>query len=153
MIGRLRCVVLDCPDVNEPALSYQRLIGGEVDGPDPRWTVGEGCVVLRGDGGPVLASQSVPGHRSPVRGAPEQRFHFDVRVDGPDAAGEAVLTPGAVPLDDGGGDPAGASTRTRPGTPSGSCAPDPVDRGLIHRAPPTPGAPPGSGCPPPAGGR
>ncbi|MFF4871292.1 VOC family protein [Streptomyces sp. NPDC090109] len=106
MIGRLRCVVLDCPDAHELALFYQRLIGGEVDDPDPRWTVGEGCVVLRGDCGPVLAFQSVPGHRSPAWGAPEQQFHFDVRVDDLAAADEAVLALGAVPLDDGGGDPA-----------------------------------------------
>ncbi len=85
-------------------------------------------MVLRGDGGPVLAFQSVPGHRSPVWGAPEQQFHFDVRVDDLAAADEAVLALGAVPLDDGEATRPGASTRTRPATPSASYGPDPPDR-------------------------
>ncbi|MFB7590946.1 VOC family protein [Streptomyces sp. NPDC056169] len=106
MIGRLRCVVLDCPDARELALFYQRLIGGEVESPDPRWAVGEGSAVLRGVGGPLLAFQDVADHRPPVWGAPEQQFHLDVRVEDLAAADEAVLALGATPLDGGGGDPA-----------------------------------------------
>ncbi|CAM5237895.1 VOC family protein [Streptomyces tanashiensis] len=100
MIGRLRCVVLDCPDALELAEFYRRLIGGEVGSPDPRWAVGEGSAVLRGDGGgPVLAFQGVADHRPPVWGAPEQQFLLDVRVDDLAGAREAVLALGAVPLD------------------------------------------------------
>ncbi|WP_030554048.1 VOC family protein [Streptomyces exfoliatus] len=111
MIGRLRCLVLDCPDAERLAQFYRQLIGGEVESPDPRWAVGEGSAVLRGDGGQALAFQGVADHRPPVWGAPEQQFHLDVRVDDLDAAHEAVLALGAVPLgsggvDDGGGDPA-----------------------------------------------
>ncbi|MFE0648179.1 VOC family protein [Streptomyces sp. NPDC059534] len=106
MIGRAWCVVLDCPDAGELAAFYRRLVGGEVEGPDPRWAVGDGCVVLRGDGGPVLAFQSVADHRPPVWGAPEQQFHVDVRVDDLGAAEEAVVALGATPLGGGGADPA-----------------------------------------------
>ncbi|MFD3993906.1 VOC family protein [Streptomyces sp. NPDC058548] len=106
MIGRLRCLVLDCPDAWELAEFYRQLIGGEVAGTEPRWAVGEGSAVLRGDGCPALAFQSVADHRPPVWGAPEQQFHLDVRVDDLDAAHEAVLALGAELLDDGGGDAA-----------------------------------------------
>ncbi|MDV9189699.1 VOC family protein [Streptomyces sp. SR27] len=106
MIGRLRCLVLDCPDAEELAWFYGQLVGGRIDRPDPRWAVGEGSVVLRGEGGPVLAFQSVADHRPPVWGAPEQQFLLDVLVDDLGAAHESVLALGAVPLDGGGGDPA-----------------------------------------------
>ncbi|MFE0645439.1 VOC family protein [Streptomyces sp. NPDC058877] len=113
MIGRLRGIVLDCPDAPELARFYQGLIGGEVEEGDPRWAVGGGSVVLRCASGPVLVFQGVADHSPPVWGAPEQQFHLDVRVDDLAAAHEAVLALGAVPLDDGGGgvriyaDPAG----------------------------------------------
>ncbi|WP_369147550.1 VOC family protein [Streptomyces sp. R44] len=99
MIGRLRCVVLDCPDARELAEFYRMLIGGEVESPDPRWAVGEGSAVLLGADGPVLAFQGVADHRPPVWGAPEQQFLLDVRVDDLAAAHEAVVALGAVPLD------------------------------------------------------
>ncbi|MGW4704647.1 VOC family protein [Streptomyces sp. NPDC004285] len=104
MIGRLRCVVLDCPDALELARFYQELIGGDIDSPDPRWAVGEGSAVLRGASGPVLAFQGVADHRPPVWGAPEQQFLLDVRVDDLAAAHASVLALGAVPLDGGSGD-------------------------------------------------
>ncbi|APE25133.1 MULTISPECIES: VOC family protein [Streptomyces] len=107
MIGRLRCLVLDCRDGWELAEFYQRLIGGEVRSSDARWAVGEGSAVLHGgEGAPVLAFQSVADHRPPVWGAPEQQFHLDVHVEDLAPAHEAVLALGAVPLDDGEGDPA-----------------------------------------------
>ncbi|MFH8842858.1 VOC family protein [Streptomyces sp. NPDC017868] len=98
MIGRLRCLVVDCPDALELAGFYRQLLGGEIESPDPRWAVGEGSAVLRGDSGPVLAFQGVADHRPPVWGAPEQQFLLDVRVDDLAAAHEAVLALGAVPL-------------------------------------------------------
>ncbi|MFB6842001.1 VOC family protein [Streptomyces sp. NPDC056361] len=101
MIGRLRCVVLDCPDAHELAVFYQRLLGGEVACPDPALAVGDGSAVLCGESGAVLAFQSVADHRPPVWGAPEQQFHLDVRVADPAAAHAAVLALGATPLDGG----------------------------------------------------
>ncbi|MEV8589110.1 VOC family protein [Streptomyces sp. NPDC051180] len=106
MIGQAWCVVLDCRDAGELARFYRRLVGGAVERPDPRWAVGDACVVLRGDDGAVLVFQSVADHRPPVWGAPEQQFHLDVRVDDLDAAEEAVVALGATPLDGGGADPA-----------------------------------------------
>ncbi|MFJ8130186.1 VOC family protein [Streptomyces hydrogenans] len=98
MNGRLRCVVLDCPDAFELASFYRELLGGEVDAPDPGPAVGAGSAVLRDAHGPVLAFQDVADHRSPVWGAPEQQFLLDIRVPDPAAAHEAVLALGAVPL-------------------------------------------------------
>lgn len=37
MLGKLQCVVLDCPDVLEVAQFYQSLLGGVVNQPDPRF--------------------------------------------------------------------------------------------------------------------
>ncbi|MFB7605395.1 VOC family protein [Streptomyces gardneri] len=106
MIGRLRSLVLDCPDARELAEFYRQLIGGQVERPEARWAVGEGSAVLRGERGPVLTFQSVADHRPPVWGAPEQQFHLDVRVEDLGAANEAVLALGAVPLDGGSDDAA-----------------------------------------------
>lgn len=113
MIGRLRCLVLDCPDARELAEFYRQLIGGEVQGSDPRWAVGEGSAVLRGDAGQTLAFQSVADHRPPVWGAPEQQFHLDVRVDDLEAAHVAVLAIGAAPLGGGGVDAGGGEPTWR----------------------------------------
>ncbi|MFJ6407791.1 VOC family protein [Streptomyces hydrogenans] len=98
MNGRLRCVVLDCPDAFGLARFYRELLGGEVDAPDPGLAVGAGSAVLRDANGPVLAFQDVADHRPPVWGAPEQQFLLDIRVPDPAAAHEAVLALGAVPL-------------------------------------------------------
>ncbi|MEU3606387.1 VOC family protein [Streptomyces sp. NPDC035033] len=98
MTGRLRCVVLDCPDSRRLAGFYRELLGGEVEAPDPGLAVGEGSAVLRDAHGPVLAFQDVADHRPPVWGAPEQQFLLDVRVPDPEAAHAEVLALGAVPL-------------------------------------------------------
>ncbi|MFK3984746.1 VOC family protein [Micromonospora sp. NPDC050397] len=37
MIGKLQCVVLDCPDVLALAGFYEALLGGTVNKPDRRW--------------------------------------------------------------------------------------------------------------------
>ncbi|MFF2774526.1 VOC family protein [Streptomyces sp. NPDC058052] len=102
MIGRLRCVVLDCPDAHELAAFYREMLGGEITAPDPGLAVGAGSAVLRDAHGPVLAFQDVADHRPPVWGAPEQQFLLDVRVPDPDAAHETVLALGAVALGEGG---------------------------------------------------
>ncbi|MFI8826332.1 VOC family protein [Streptomyces sp. NPDC053431] len=104
-IGTLQCVVLDCPDVLELAFFYQRLLGGEINRPDPQWAVGDAWATLHdASGAPVLAFQGVADHRPPVWGAPEQQFHIDVRVADLDAADEAVTALGAQRLDSGAGD-------------------------------------------------
>ncbi|GGY37526.1 VOC family protein [Streptomyces omiyaensis] len=113
MSGRLRCVVLDCPDSLELAGFYREVLGGEVTAPDPGLAVGAGSAVLRDADGPVLAFQDVADHRPPVWGAPEQQFLLDIRVEDPAAAHETVLALGAVALGEGGGDgaPDGPSWR------------------------------------------
>ncbi|MFJ9824124.1 VOC family protein [Streptomyces sp. NPDC101160] len=105
-IGTLQCVVLDCPDVLELAGFYQRLLGGEINRPDPRWAVGDAWATLHPASGaaPVLAFQGVADHRPAVWGAPEQQFHIDVRVEDLDAAHEAVLALGAWRLDEAAGE-------------------------------------------------
>ncbi|GAA3082982.1 VOC family protein [Streptomyces roseofulvus] len=103
MTGRLRCVVLDCPDSRELARFYREMLGGEITAPDPGLAVGAGSAVLRDAHGPVLAFQDVADHRPPVWGAPEQQVLLDVRVPDPAAAHETVLALGAVPLGEGGG--------------------------------------------------
>lgn len=57
MIGKLQCVVLDCPDVLELARFYQSLLGGEVNQPDPRWAVSNDFSTLHTDSGLVFAFQ------------------------------------------------------------------------------------------------
>ncbi|MFF2566907.1 VOC family protein [Streptomyces sp. NPDC058084] len=101
-IGTLQCVVLDCLDVLELAEFYQRLLGGEINRPDPQWAVGDAWATLHdASGGPVLAFQGVADHRPPVWGAPEQQFHIDVRVADLDLADDAVTALGAQRLDSG----------------------------------------------------
>ncbi|MFF0484339.1 VOC family protein [Streptomyces sp. NPDC004435] len=102
MKGRLRCVVLDCPDAHELAAFYREVLGGEITAPDPGLAVGAGSAVLRDAHGPVLAFQDVADHRPPVWGAPEQQFLLDIRVPDPAAAHDRVLALGAVPLSEGG---------------------------------------------------
>ncbi|WP_380564568.1 VOC family protein [Streptacidiphilus jeojiensis] len=58
MIGSLQCVVLDCPDVLEPARFYEALLGGVVDQPDPRWAVGDDFSTLHTGSGLVRATPS-----------------------------------------------------------------------------------------------
>ncbi|MFE5796354.1 VOC family protein [Streptomyces sp. NPDC056503] len=105
MIGKLQCVVLDCPDVAELARFYQSLIGGEVDRPDPRWSLDDGWSTLHGDGGLVLAFQRVSEHRPPRWPDPAhpQQFHLDLGVADLDRAQAEVLALGATVLDDGDG--------------------------------------------------
>ncbi|MEV0238316.1 VOC family protein [Streptomyces sp. NPDC050674] len=46
MIAKLQCVVLDCADVVELSRFYQSLLGGVVNQPDPRWSLGDGWATL-----------------------------------------------------------------------------------------------------------
>ncbi|MEV7022988.1 VOC family protein [Kitasatospora sp. NPDC093558] len=114
MIGKLQCLVLDCPDPAALARFYAGLLGGEVDRPDPRWTLGDGWSTQHLEGGMVLCFQRVADHRPPRWPDPEhpQQAHLDVDVEDLDTAEREVLALGAVRLRDVGGwrifaDPAG----------------------------------------------
>ncbi|MEW2495120.1 VOC family protein [Streptomyces nodosus] len=105
MIAELQCVVLDCPDVVELSRFYQQLLGGTVNRPDPRWSLGDGWATLHTDGGLVLAFQRVEDHRPPQWPDPArpQQFHLDLGVEDLDRAQEDVLDRGAALLDAGDG--------------------------------------------------
>ncbi|MEE1782127.1 VOC family protein [Streptomyces sp. SP17BM10] len=105
MIAKLQCVVLDCADVAELSRFYQSLLGGVVNQPDPRWSLGEGWATLHTDAGFVLAFQRVENHQPPqwLDSARPQQFHLDLGVEDLDQAQEGVLERGATLLDDGDG--------------------------------------------------
>lgn len=103
MIGVLQCVVLDCPDTSALAGFYAALLGGEVNRPDPRWTLDQDWATLHPESGPILAFQRVADHRPPAWPHPArpQQFHLDVGVADLDAAQSAVLDAGATLLEEG----------------------------------------------------
>lgn len=115
MIGKLQCVVLDCPNVLELAPFYQSLLGGTVNRPDPRWAVDEGFATLHTEAGLVLAFQRVEAYQAPrwPDSAYPQQFHLDLEVADLEEAEKQVLGLGAALLhtDPGGwkvfADPAG----------------------------------------------
>jgi catechol 2,3-dioxygenase-like lactoylglutathione lyase family enzyme len=97
VIGKLQCVVLDCPDVLELARFYQSLLGGVVDQPDPRWAVSNEFSTLHTGSGLVFAFQRVKDHQAPRwpdRTHPQQ-LHLDLDVPDLDRAQEQVLGIGA----------------------------------------------------------
>jgi catechol 2,3-dioxygenase-like lactoylglutathione lyase family enzyme len=102
MIATLECVVLDCPDVYELARFYQALLGGEINRPDPRWSINDDWSTLHTDAGLILAFQRTKDHRPPRWPDPEypQQFHLDLKVPDLDAAQHLVLDLGATLLDD-----------------------------------------------------
>ncbi|WP_344362903.1 VOC family protein [Streptomyces gobitricini] len=106
MIGRLQCTVLDCPDPRALARFYGGLLGGEVNRPDPRWSLDADWATLHLDGGQVLAFQRADPYHPPAWPDPArpQQFHLDVGVPDLARARRRVLDLGAAPLDD--GDPA-----------------------------------------------
>ncbi|WP_042425833.1 VOC family protein [Streptacidiphilus anmyonensis] len=105
MIAKLQCVVLDCADVAQLSRFYQSLLGGEVNRPDPRWSLGAHWATLHSGNGFVLAFQRVEDHRPPQWPSPDrpQQFHLDLGVEDLDQAQEDVLARGATLLDDGDG--------------------------------------------------
>ncbi len=135
MIATFPCLVLDRPGPRSLARFYERLLGGEVDRPGPRWSVDEDWVTLHVPGGQVLCFQRAADHRPPRRSPPfppagpraPQQAHLDLRVPGLDAAGPAVLaagvtapTPPGPPPDT----PQGRRVQARPATRSARCCPD-----------------------------
>ncbi|MFF1903309.1 VOC family protein [Kitasatospora sp. NPDC058218] len=126
MIGTLQCIVLDCPRPAVLARFYAALLGGEVDRPDPRWSLGDAWSTLHTEGGPVLCFQGVADHRPPRWPDPAypQQVHLDVDVADLDGAEREVLALGATRLGDGGGwriyaDPAGHPFCLLPARPRG----------------------------------
>ncbi|WP_219472368.1 VOC family protein [Nonomuraea rhizosphaerae] len=115
MIGKLQCVVLDCPDVLELARFYHALLGGTVNKPDRRWAVNDDFATLHAGSGLVLAFQRVKDYRAPrwPDGAHPQQFHLDIDVPDLEPAQDQVLDLGArlLHVDRGGwrvfADPAG----------------------------------------------
>jgi hypothetical protein len=100
MIGKLQCVVLDCPDALNLAQFYQSLLGGVVNQPDPRWAVSDDFSTLHFGSGLVFAFQRVKDYRAPQwpDSAHPQQFHLDLDVPDLDQAQEQVLGLGATLL-------------------------------------------------------
>ncbi|WP_327371139.1 VOC family protein [Streptomyces sp. NBC_01217] len=101
----LQCLVLDCSDPVGLARFYHRLLGGEVNRPDPRWALGDDWATLHTEAGLVLAFQRVADHRPPRWPDPAhpQQFHLDFGVPDLDEAQERAVAAGATVLDDGAG--------------------------------------------------
>ncbi len=92
MIGRLRSVVIDCPEPVALAEFYAELLGLDSAERGDDWSVIGG-----GEGEPRVAFQRADDFREPRWPDPErpQQFHLDVRVDDVDAAEQRVLAMGA----------------------------------------------------------
>jgi catechol 2,3-dioxygenase-like lactoylglutathione lyase family enzyme len=100
VIGKLQCVVLDCPDALELARFYQALLGGAVNQPDRRWAVGDDFSTLHTESGLVFAFQRVQDFRAPKwpDSSHPQQFHLDLDVSQFDEAHAQVLQSGATLL-------------------------------------------------------
>ncbi len=86
-------VVLDCPDPNELAGFYARLLDWPAPEPDDDWVTLEGPVKIE--------FQKADDYRPPTWPDPErpQMFHFDLTVDDLDAAHDRAIDLGARLLD------------------------------------------------------
>jgi catechol-2,3-dioxygenase len=95
MIGRLRTVVIDCPEPRSLAAFYSELLGLPVTHDEDEW-----MVIGGGPGQPRVAFQQAPDLREPRWPDPErpQQFHLDVQVDEIGPAEEMALKLGAHPL-------------------------------------------------------
>ncbi len=102
MNATLQCVVLDCADDEVLARFYQALLGGEVDRPDRRWSLGDGWSTLHLPSGFVLCFQRVADHRPPRWPDPRhpQQSHLDLGVPDLEAAHAMATAAGATLLDD-----------------------------------------------------
>ncbi|WP_371480956.1 VOC family protein [Kitasatospora sp. NBC_00315] len=100
MIGTLQCVVLDCHYPPALARFYAALLGGEVDRPDPRWTLDEDWSTLHTPGGTVVAFQRVEDFHPPQWPDPAhpQQVHLDIDVEDIGAAEREVIALGGSPL-------------------------------------------------------
>ncbi|MEU5716149.1 VOC family protein [Streptomyces sp. NPDC020403] len=105
MIAELQCVVMDCPDPARLAGFYGAVLGGHVDQPDPRWSLGPDWATVHTPAGTVLAFQRVKDYQAPRWPDPDgpQQLHPDFEVADLDRAQEQVLALGATLLDAGPG--------------------------------------------------
>jgi hypothetical protein len=103
VIANVQCVVLDCPDVLQLAEFYQALLGGAVNEPDPKWTLGETFATLHLESGLILGFQRSADHRPPDWPDPArpQQFHLDLGVADLAVAERLVQARGCRRLDDG----------------------------------------------------
>ncbi|MFC7240932.1 VOC family protein [Catellatospora aurea] len=103
MLAELQCVVLDCRDPKRLAEFYRSLLGGVVNQPDRRWSLGDDWSTLHAPNGLVLAFQRVAEYQPPQWPDPSkpQQFHLDFGVPDLDTAEEEVLACGAAVLDAG----------------------------------------------------
>ncbi len=96
MIGRLTCLVIDCPSPRTLAPLYEELLGlTRTEDTDGWVTLGEL------DAPPRVALQQTDSYVAPEWGAPgvPQQLHVDVLVDNLDDAEAQVLALGARLLD------------------------------------------------------
>jgi hypothetical protein len=96
VIGRLHCLVIDCPAPLELAGFYAELLGlDRIDAATDWVTLGRGAML------PVLALQQVADFRAPCWRDPDApgQLHVDVLVDDLDAAEPRVIELGATLLE------------------------------------------------------
>lgn len=95
MIGRLHCLVIDCPDPRALASFYEELLGLPRTEDTAEW------VTLGGEGGACVAFQRAEVYVAPRWGDPSapQQMHVDVLVDDLDVGEAAVLGLGATLLE------------------------------------------------------
>jgi len=100
VFAKLQCVVLDCADVDELSRFYRSLLGGDLNRPDPRWSLDDDWATLHLEDGSVLAFQRVADHRPPRWPDPAhpQQLHLDLAVDDLDQAQAAAVANGATLL-------------------------------------------------------
>jgi hypothetical protein len=113
-LATLECVVLDCPDPRQLAAFYHCLLGGSINQPDLRWTVGDRWATLHTPAGQVLAFQAVDPYVLPRWPDPAhpQQFHLDFHVQALEQTHQSVLALGGRLLESAPGwrvyaDPAG----------------------------------------------
>lgn len=96
MIGRLSCLVIDCPDPRRLAPFYEELLGLARTEDSEEW-------VTLGEIGspPRIALQQTASYAAPVWGTSgvQQQMHLDVEVDDLDVAEPLLLAGGARLLD------------------------------------------------------
>ncbi|MET0932666.1 MAG: VOC family protein [Mycetocola sp.] len=93
MIGHLRSVVIDCPNPDELASFYEKLLGMDRVANEVDWVA-----ISRGPGTTRVAFQLVDPYTPPQWPGQlvPQQMHLDVRVDDLDVGQEQVLALGAT---------------------------------------------------------